>query len=82
MTKIVGKIASPVGSIVGGLIGKPKAPKLPGMTPVATRDDAADAQARDDEIRRRRGSAANMLLGPQGAEADAAVTATKMLTGQ
>lgn len=82
MTKIVGKVLSPIGSIVGGILGTTKAPKLPGATPVATRDDAADAQARDDEIRRRRGSAANMLLGPQGAEADAGVTATKMLTGQ
>lgn len=82
MTGVVGKVLSPIGSIVGGLIGKPKAPKLPAPTPVATRDDAADAQARDDEIRRRRGSASNMLLGAQGAEADAAQTATKLLTGQ
>lgn len=82
MTGVVGKILSPVGSIVGGLLKGPKAPKLPAAQPVATRDDAADAQARDDEIRRRRGSASNMLLGPQGAEADAGSTATKLLTGQ
>lgn len=82
MTGLAGKILSPIGSIVGGLIGKPKTPKLPGAQPVATRDDAAAAVARDDEIRRRRGSASNMLLDPQGGEADAASTATKLLTGQ
>lgn len=82
MSGVVGTVLSPIKTVVQGIIGKPKAVKLPTAQPVATRDNAADAQARDDEIRRRRGSASNMLLGPQGAEADAGSTATKLLTGQ
>lgn len=82
MTGIIKGAISPVVGIAKGLIGGSPKIKLPGVTPVATRDDAADAVARDDEIRRRKGSASNMLLGSQGAEAAAGTTATKMLTGQ
>lgn len=41
----------------------PPAPAMP------TRDDAADAAARQDELRRRRGSGADQVTGPSGAEA-------------
>jgi hypothetical protein len=59
------------------LKSKPK----PIMAPrPATRDDAAADVARADEIRRRRGSAADILLGPAAGEATG-MTA-KTLTGE
>lgn len=84
MSGALNVITKPLGKVVGAATSlfTPKAPKIPGAQPTATRDDAADAVARDDELRRRRGSAANLLLGPSGAEAQAGTTATKMLTGQ
>lgn len=45
-------------------------PKKPGAMPKpATRDEAADAAARDDELRRRIGSRADQVTGQTGAEA-------------
>lgn len=46
---------------------KPKNPG--GATPSVTRDDARDAAAADDELRKRRGGAADILTGVGGAEA-------------
>jgi hypothetical protein len=46
-----------------------KAPRVPQAAPPPTRDDAADLAARQDELRRRRGSAADIVTGPAGAEA-------------
>ncbi|KQX19344.1 MULTISPECIES: hypothetical protein [unclassified Sphingomonas] len=50
----------------GMMFGKPK---MAAPTPVATRDMAAENAAASDEIRRRRGAGANVLLGFGGAEA-------------
>jgi hypothetical protein len=46
-----------------------KTPHVPGPTPMPTRDDAADLAAREDQLRRRKGSAADQITGPKGAEA-------------
>lgn len=78
-------MVSPVKGLVnsvGQLFKKPKAPALPAPQPIATRDDAIAQEQADDAMRRRRGTAANLLLGPQGAEAASSATATKLLTGQ
>lgn len=53
---------------IGGLFKSPKPPTPPG--PV-TRDDARDAAARNAELLKRRGGAADMLTGNGGAEAGA-----------
>lgn len=63
--KIAKFLISPLGA-VAGLFDKPKRPALP--KPV-TRDDAAEKVARDDELLRRRGAAADLINGVQGAEA-------------
>lgn len=61
-----------------GLISKP--PKPPAPLPAPTRDDAAAAAMADDRLRKRRGAAADMLLGPAGAEPSQ--TFAKALTGE
>lgn len=75
--KIIKAPFNAVGAAAKALFSTPKAPVA---QPAATRDDAAIAAARDDEVRRRRGGMANQLLGLSGAEAG--VTAAKQLTGQ
>lgn len=51
------------------LFKKPKIPS-PGPAPKpVTRDDARESAERDDELRRRRGGAADILTGTGGAEA-------------
>ncbi|WP_374414279.1 hypothetical protein [Novosphingobium colocasiae] len=57
-----------VGGVLGGLLGglKTGAPKA---LPSPTRDDAAAQVAAEDELRRRRGGAADMINGSTGAEA-------------
>jgi hypothetical protein len=56
------------GGLVGGLLGlKKKKPQL--LPRPVTRDDARDQVAVDDELLRRRGGAADMITGTQGAEA-------------
>ena len=72
----IGKILSPIGGLLFGK--KPADPPSP--LPIPTRDDAAAATQRDDELRRRRGTAADQLLGPAGAEAP--TVSAKTLTGQ
>ncbi|WP_061780762.1 hypothetical protein [Sphingomonas sanguinis] len=65
---LVGKvITAPLKAI--GLI--PKTPKLPAPVPTPTRDDAREAVAMDDALRRRRGGAADIVTGRAGAEASA-----------
>ncbi|WP_374650317.1 hypothetical protein [Rhizorhabdus sp.] len=59
------KMVSPLYRAVGML---PKAPKLPTPTPAPTRDDAAAAIEAEDELRRRRGGAADILNGSSGVE--------------
>ena len=58
-----GLLGSAVKAIAGGKKKKPVQP-----LPQVSRDDAA-AIARDDELMRRRGSAADMITGSTGAEA-------------
>jgi len=48
-----------------------KPPKVPAMTPPVSRDDAEAGNEALQKLRRRRGQAANELLGPAGAEAGA-----------
>lgn len=69
-----GPIGGAAGFAAGSLLfgGKKRSPGVPqrGAPLVARRDDAAELAARDDELRRRRGSAADMILnGSAGAEA-------------
>ena len=47
----------------------PDTPKLPAPVPTPTRDDARDATATEDRLRKRRGGAADILTGSSGAEA-------------
>lgn len=75
--KTVGKVLiSPV-TAAAGLFKGPARPLA--ALPSPTRDDAAVEMARDDEIRRRRGSAADIMLGPAAGEAR---TTAKVLTGE
>ncbi|HEV2747625.1 MAG TPA: hypothetical protein VGW34_10045 [Allosphingosinicella sp.] len=64
--KALGWVASPLLSAVGVIN---KSPKAPSPLPAATRDDARGAIADQDEIRRRRGGAADIITGAAGAEA-------------
>lgn len=73
---IVGKILSPVLKAVG-LVSSPGKPPAP--TPQVTRDDAAAQVAASDELRRRKGAAADILNGSGGAEA--ALTGGKLTLG-
>lgn len=66
--KGVGKLAGGLLGIgIGSLFGKKKA--LPAPLPQATRDDAEVLASREQELRRRRGAAADMLTGSGGSEA-------------
>lgn len=50
----------------------PKAPRLPAPTPTVTRDDITQRIDLEDELRRRRGGAADIMTGARGAEPAAA----------
>lgn len=73
MTFLAGALPMLAGGLFGSKIikavlgGGKKAPVQP--LPQASRDDAAAAIARDDELRRRKGAAADILTGSGGAEA-------------
>lgn len=54
--------------LAGLLLGGGKKPKPVQPLPQATRDDAAAIASADDELRRRKGSAADMITGVRGAE--------------
>lgn len=64
-----------IGSVIGaplkaiGLI--PKTPKALPPPAAVTRDDARDAAAKEEELRKRRGSGADIVTGSGGAEAGA-----------
>jgi hypothetical protein len=49
----------------------PKIKKPPPAPRAVTRDDAREAAERDDELRKRRGGAADMITGALGSEAGA-----------
>lgn len=76
MSKVGKFLLSPLAAAVGLF----KKPKLPAPAPAPTRDDVAREAIRDDELRKRRGGAADMLTGAGGAEA--AATGVKTLVGQ
>jgi hypothetical protein len=66
MSKLVKGLLSPIGALLfGRKKGRPIEP-LPLVQ--ATRDDAAAAAGLDDELRRRKGGAADILTGFRGAE--------------
>lgn len=69
------------GGVVGSLLrGKKKKQITAQPLPEARRDDAAELAAREDELRRRKGSAADMILsGSAGAEA--AIAPGKLVLG-
>lgn len=69
---------SPIAALLG--VGKKTAPTPQMATPVVTRDAAAEAARRDDELRRRRGAGANVAAGTGGSEARSA--GGKVLLGQ
>lgn len=81
MSGVAKVIASPFAAVTG-MFKKPKMPKVQQPLPVPTRDDARIRRETNDELRRRRGSAANFLTGGlAGAEAAPAATATRTLLG-
>lgn len=57
-----------VAGLAGGLLGKKKKPAPQALGQV-NRDDAAEEIEANDEIRRRKGAAADMITGTRGAEA-------------
>lgn len=74
MTQALTFLASPLMGILGLAA---KQPKIPGPLPIATRDDAIQAQTQQDDIARRRGGAADIISGaggPSGAEASPSST--------
>ncbi len=64
--KAVGALISPVASALG-LFKKPPKPKS--ALPAATRDDTLRAISQEDKLSKRRGGAADILTGADGAEA-------------
>lgn len=64
--RLVGKALTSLGVL-------PKAPKLPAQQPMQSTDDARNIVINQDALRRRRGGAADLLLGAGGAEAGAGV---------
>jgi hypothetical protein len=77
--KTIGKVLlSPI-TAVAGLLKKPKDPPKP--LPTISRDDVISGIAKDDMLRRRRGGAADMLTGANGAEV-AAPSSAKDLLGE
>jgi hypothetical protein len=72
---ITGKILSaPLKAL--GLLKTPG--KAPDPLPAVTRDDARDQATQADELRRRRGGAADLLTGPGGAEPTGATGKTTL----
>lgn len=74
--KAIGSVLSAPLKLVGLV---PKMPKLPAMLPAPTRDAAADQISVEDELRRRRGGAADVITGGALGEADAGATGKQTL---
>ncbi|SFR86594.1 hypothetical protein [Sphingomonas jatrophae] len=73
---ILGKIiAAPLKAL--GIVSTPG--KAPSPLPSVTRDDAVAQVAADDELRRRKGGAADIITGATGAEAP--LTGGKLILG-
>jgi hypothetical protein len=64
----MGPIAAVGGLVSGLLFGKPKAPAQPAPTLAPRRDEAREAADLRDRVSKRRGVAANLILGAGGAE--------------
>ncbi|WP_404480032.1 hypothetical protein [Novosphingobium sp. BL-52-GroH] len=58
-----------VGGVVGGLLGLGGKSKAPSALGAPTRDDAMMQIENEDELRRRKGAAADIINGSTGAEA-------------
>ena len=75
----MGKIFGTVGKVllggVGGLLGLTKSAKTPKALPTVTRDDAQKQIDDEDQLRRRKGAAADIINGSTGAEAAVGSTA-------
>lgn len=83
----VWEIVAAIGALLGGGAavysasqGTPDIPQPEAPSKPPTIDDAAKRQAEQDRLRRRRGRAASILTGPQGAGTPS--TATKTLLGE
>lgn len=75
--KPIGKIfGAPFKAIGKAFIKKPKKADQPTIVPQVTRDDANIIRDREDELRRRRGGAADILTGLGGAEPASATAKT------
>lgn len=75
------RLISPIaGGLIGNaILGKNKKKTVAQPLPTATRDDASALAMQEDEIRRRKGSAADILTGSTGAEA--ALSGGKLVLG-
>ena len=63
-----------LGGMTSKLLAKSSA-AAPAPTPIPTRNAAQEAAMQNDQVAKRRGVAANMLLGASGAESSAGKTA-------
>lgn len=78
-------LLKPIGKALGsilkavGIISTPSKKNLNAPLPMAQRDDAAALQASQDELRRRRGAAADIITGSAGAGAP--LTGGKLILG-
>ena len=75
----VGKVITAPFRAIGSLFTPPK---VPPATPAPSRDDVEDRDAVMQRLRKRRGQAANEVLGPGGAEAAIGTSASKMKMGE
>ncbi|PNU05816.1 hypothetical protein [Novosphingobium guangzhouense] len=67
IVKGIGKFL--VGGVVGGLLGLGGKAKTPQAMATPTRDDALEQIQDEDELRRRKGAASDILNGSTGAQA-------------
>lgn len=76
-------LLKPIGKVLGGVLKAVGLVSSPGKPPAplasVTRDDASAQQASEDELRRRKGAAADIVNGASGAEA--ALTGGKLILG-
>ncbi len=69
---------------MAALFSKPKTPSMPTPEPVPptpTLDEAREAQSAEDELRKKRGRAANLIMSQDAASVGAYDVGTKTLLG-
>lgn len=66
---------------MGGLLSKPKTKELPPPIEPPTVDEAAQARDQADNLRKRKGRAANILTGAEGDTGTKTTGSTKLLAG-